>query len=146
MCHIIHLEFLFLIEEFSFICGIATTITSFLWKTLHFKNHYSLTREERRGDGGKGIHSLFHLHTFSTGGEKSSLMIPKGKDPFLKSFSGTLFKYNFPLNAKDKRLVSCMGLNMAFLSQYFWTHFFFLHYLIIVFPLSFPMMCENEAF
>lgn len=53
--------------------------------------------------------------------EKSSLLIPRRKDPFLKSLSGSLFKYNFPLKAEDKWLVSCMGLNMAFLSWYFWT-------------------------
>lgn len=79
-------------------------------------------------------------------GEKRFLLMQRGEDPFLNSLSGVLFKDNFPLNAKDKRLVSCMGLNMAFLSWYFWTLiFFFLHYLMIIFPLSFPMMCKNGA-
>ena len=118
---------------------------SFVWKTLQFNDGHSFTKEEGKNDRGKGIHSCLCLYTFSTG-DKSSLLMPRGEDPFITSLSGILFKYDFHLNAKDKGLVSCIGLNMAFLSWYFWTHIFFLHYLMTIFPLSFPMMCENGTF
>lgn len=105
-----------MMEEFSFLCGDATTIMIFLWK-----KHHSLAREEERDDGGKGIHNLFCLHAFSTERREKLSVAIKGEG-FL---SGILFKYNFSLNAKDKVLVSFMGLNMVLLSQYFWTLFFF---------------------
>lgn len=139
------LHFYFWWKKVPFLCVVAKTIMSFQWKTLHFKHHHSLTKEESRDDGeNRDIELLLSADFFK--GEERSLLIPRGEDPFLKSLSGILHKYNFLVNVKGKELVSCMELKITFLSWYFWTLFLPpptpphphpLHYLMTFLPLNF---------
>lgn len=116
------LHFYFWWKKVPFLCVVAKTIMSFQWKTLHFKHHHSLTKEESRDDGeNRDIELLLSADFFNT--EERSLLIPRGEDRFLKSLSGILYKYNFLVNVKGKELVSCIELKITFLSWYFWTLF-----------------------
>lgn len=131
------LYFYFWWKKVPFLCMAAKTIMSFQWKTSHFKHHPSLTKEDRRDDGeNRNIELLLSADFFNR--EKRSLLILRGEDPFLKSLSWILYKYNFLVNVKGKGLVCHTGLKMVFLSWYFWTLFFpLLHYLVTFLSLNF---------